>query len=82
MMYIYDMKRTTVFLDDQMLRQLRRVAQRKHVSTATLVREAVAHYLAAPIAGAKLPSIAARFASEESDTSERADELLWKDPHA
>ncbi|MEO9251735.1 MAG: ribbon-helix-helix protein, CopG family [Gemmatimonadaceae bacterium] len=36
------MNRTTIFLDDQTLRQLQRAAQRKHVSATTLVREAVA----------------------------------------
>ncbi len=76
------MKRTTIFLDEQTIRRLQRVAQRKHVSAATLVREAVAHYLEAPDSVGKLPSIAGEFASGESDTSERADELLWHDPHA
>jgi C4-dicarboxylate-specific signal transduction histidine kinase len=82
MVYIYAVKRTTIFLDDQTLRQLQRVAQRKHVSAATLVREAVARYLDAPDSAGKLPSIAGSFASGKSDTSDRADELLWKDPHA
>ena len=36
------MKRTTVFFDDQMMLQLQRAAQRTGVSTASLVREAVA----------------------------------------
>lgn len=76
------MKRTTIFLDDQTLLQLQRAARRKHVSAATLVREAVARYLDAPDSIGKVPSIAGRFASGESDTSERTDELLWTDPHA
>ncbi len=76
------MKHTTIFLDDQTLRQLQRAAQRKHVSGTTLVREAVARYLEAPDSTGKVPSIAGRFASGASDTSERTDELLWNDPHA
>ncbi len=76
------MKRTTIFLDDHTLLQLQRAAQRKHVSAATLVREAVARYLDATGSTGKVPSIAGRFASGESDTSERTDELLWNDPHA
>lgn len=76
------MKRTTIFLPEQTLKQLHRVAQRKNISAATLVREAVAQYLNAPATTATLPSIAGQFASGRSDTSERVDELLWPDPHA
>jgi hypothetical protein len=82
MLYMYAMKRTTIFLDDSTLRRLQGLAQRKHVSAATLVREAVARYLDAPDPIKKLPSVAGSFASGESDTSERTDELLWSDPHA
>ena len=86
LMYIYGvyiyMKRTTIFLDEQTIRQLQRIAQRKHVSAANLVREAVARYLDAPEPDGKLPSVAGKFASGESDTSEHVDDLLWKDPHA
>lgn len=76
------MKRTTVFLDEQTLRRLRREAQRQGVSSATLVREAVSRYLEAPKTGGVLPSIAGKFASSRADTAERVDELLWRDPHA
>jgi len=82
MLYTYAMKRTTIFLPDQMLRRLQGLAQRKQVSTATLVREAVIRYLDAPSSTAGLPSIAGKFASGRGDTSERADALLWRDPHA
>lgn len=75
------MKRTTIFLDDQLIRQLRRAAELKGVSAATVVREALARYLAEPEGEDALPSIAGKFASGHSDTSERVDELLWRDPH-
>jgi hypothetical protein len=75
------MKRTTVFLDDALLARLQRLAQRQGVSFATLVREALAEYVVKPRAGTSLPSIAGRFSSGESDTSERVDALLWSDPH-
>jgi len=81
MQHIYGMKRTTVFFDDQMMLQLQRAAQRAGVSTASLVREAVAMYLAAPGVTSPLPSIAGQFASGLRDTSEQVDSLLWKDPH-
>jgi hypothetical protein len=73
-------KRTSLFLDAKLLENLRRAADRRGVSVASLVREAVAAYLASAPAGA-LPSFAAQFESGRSDTSERVDELLWKNPH-
>lgn len=75
------MKRTSLFLDDKLLRSLRRLATRRGVSVASIVREAVASYLAEPPVAGVLPSIAGRFASGMSDTSARVDDLLWNDPH-
>jgi hypothetical protein len=76
------MKRTTVFLDEQTIRRLRREAHRLGVSSATLVREAVSRYLNAPQGAGGLPPIAGKFSSAATDTAERVDELLWQDPHA
>jgi hypothetical protein len=78
---IYGMKRTTVFLEERLLRKLRLAARRKGVSAAMLVREALEEYLAGPVARASVPGIAGRFASGTADTSARVDELLWQDPH-
>lgn len=75
------MKRTTIFLDNELVRALKRLAARRGVSFATVVREAASAYLAAPAAGAVVPSVAGRFASGTSDTSARVDELLWSEPH-
>ena len=75
------MKRTSLFLDDKLLETLRRAADRRGVSVASLVREAVAAYLAPSSSSPNVPSIAGRFSSGKSDTSERVDELLWKHPH-
>ena len=79
---MYVMKRTTIFLDDRLLRQLKKLASGRGVSFATVVREAMAAYLAQPAPSGALPSVAGRFASGTHDTSERVDALLWKDPHA
>lgn len=76
------MKRTTVFLPEHLALQLQRAAHQKHVSAATLVREAVTRYLNTPESATSLPSIAGKFSSGKNDTSERSDELLWQDPHA
>ena len=70
-----------MFFDEKLLVQLRRRAREEGVSYATLVREALVRYLAAPVAGGTVPSIAGKFASTTTDTSSRVDELLWRDPH-
>lgn len=79
------MKRTSLFLDDKIVAQLQRLAARRGVSFATVVREALAVYAASPAeshTAAALPSIAGRFTSGHADTASRVDELLWTDPHA
>ncbi len=75
------MKRTTMFFDEELLVKLRRRAREEGVSYATLVREALTRYLAAPMTGGGVPSIAGKFASGTSDSASRVDELLWRDPH-
>ena len=70
-----------MFIDEALLRRLQRLAQRQGVSYATLVREALAQYLANPRGVGALPSVAGQFASGQSDTSARVDDLLWRDPH-
>jgi hypothetical protein len=52
------------------------------VSFATLVREALSMYLSGVETKRGLPTIAGQFAKGNSDTSERVDDLLWRDPHA
>lgn len=79
---MYDMRRTTLFLDEKLQRQLREAARKRGTSVAQLVREALALYLSRGTAPATaLPSIAGRFASGAVDTADRVDELLWRDPH-
>ncbi|HEX9633429.1 MAG TPA: ribbon-helix-helix domain-containing protein [Gemmatimonadales bacterium] len=79
------MRRTTVFLEDSLLKRARQYARREGKSFAQVVREAIATYL---VRGREqgtatgLPSFAGRFSRGDTDTSARVDELLWKDPHA
>lgn len=75
------MKRTTIFLEDALLRALKRLATRRDVSFATVVREAAAAYIAAPAPAYAVPSVAGRFASHTTDTASHVDELLWREPH-
>jgi hypothetical protein len=76
------MRRTSLFLDDQLIKQMQKLARDRGVSFATLVREALASYVSHAEPATDVPSVAGRFASGMSDTSERVDELLWRDPHA
>lgn len=75
------MRRTTVFLDDKLLRRAKRLAERDGVSFAMLVREALSRYIAQPRLAGGVPSVAGQFSSGRTDTAEKVDELLWRDPH-
>ena len=75
------MKRTSLFLEERLLKALNRAAKQRQVSVASLIREAVAEYLSGSVSGGRLPSVAGRFSSKHSDTAARHEELLWTDPH-
>jgi hypothetical protein len=80
------MRRTTVFLEDSLLKRARAHARREGKSFAQVVREAVAQYVSGggqerEAGPARLPSVTGMFSSGHTDTSERVDELLWTDPH-
>ncbi len=75
------MKRTSLFLDERLLRSLSRTAKQRQVSVASLIREAVANYLADPMTLGRVPSVAGRFSSGLHDTADRNEELLWNEPH-
>lgn len=76
------MKRTSLFLEDKVMRAVSRIAERRGVSVATIVREAIAAYVATPSDVSPLPSVAGRYGSGKRDTSSKVDELLWHKPHA
>jgi predicted DNA-binding protein len=76
------MRRTSLFLDDQLIKRMQKLARSRGVSFATVVREALAQYAADAEPASAVPSIAGRFSSGTADTSEQVDELLWRDPHA
>lgn len=75
------MKRTTVFIDDGTLKRLQQAAARKGVSSAAMIREALAVYLATPATPTPAPSVLGQFASGKSDTASNVDEMLWSNPH-
>jgi hypothetical protein len=74
---MYDMKRTTIFIDEQLERRLKRKARAEGKSVAQCVREAVAAYIAPPTKPMPLPSITGMFSGgPPHDTSERVDEFI------
>lgn len=75
-------KRTSIFLDEALINALKRLAARRGVSFARVVREAASAYVAQPVGMGAMPSVAGRFASRHKDTASRVDDLLWKSPHA
>ncbi len=74
------MKRTTIFLDEVVERDLRILATRRKQPIAALVREALVRYLeqekTSP--GLKLGFLAAG-RSGRSDIAERHEDLLWQE---
>ena len=75
------MHRTSLFLDADMMKRIQKIARTRGVSFATVVREALAQYVIGAEPATSVPSIAGRFSSGETDTSERVDDLLWRNPH-
>lgn len=78
------MKRTTIFIDEQIERELQAVALRRARPVAAVVREAVGRYLAEEKRKAGFAiGFAAMGRSGHSDTAETHEGLLWSnlDPH-
>ena len=69
------MDKTTLYLDSEDYRRLKRVAFRRRVAPAALVREAIAEYVARHDVVRTARSVGAA-ASGRGDLSERAEELL------
>ncbi len=72
------MKRTTIFIDEPMLRRLKQKARAEGKSFAQCVREAVAAYVTPLPAGTRpLPSWVGMFTGGPPDNvSERVDEIV------
>ena len=75
------MKRTTVFLDESLEKELQVLARERGTAVASLVREALSAYVATAKAAPTLSFIGAG-ASGRSDVAERHEHLLWREPHA
>ncbi len=72
------MKRTTIFLPEQVEKDLHHYARLDNRPTASLVREALEDYVAKRSTPQSLPSFAGQFASGHRDTAENHDDVLFK----
>jgi predicted transcriptional regulator len=72
------MKRTTIFVPEDLERDLQLYASRDGRPAASLVREALAEYIAHRREAHVLPAFAGQFDSGHADTAERHDALLFK----
>jgi hypothetical protein len=72
------MKRTTIFVPEALERELQLYAARERKSTASVVREALAEYVAKHRVPGTLPSFAGAFSSGYADTAERHEGLLFR----
>ena len=75
------MKRTTIFVPESVERDLQLYAQREQKTVASVVREALAEYLATRLPTASLPSFTGIGHSGRKDTACRHEDFLWRDPH-
>ena len=77
------MKRTTVFLDEGLERDLKALAARRGEPAATLVREALGEYVARHRPAEPRLGFLAAGRSGRSDVAETHEEILWRDlaPH-
>lgn len=74
------MKRTTIFVDESLERELQAIAAREQRPVASLVREAIAAYVAAR-PGVQRLSFESAGRSGRSDVASRHEDLLWREPH-
>jgi hypothetical protein len=72
------MKRTTIFIPEDLERDVQLYARREGKPTAAIVREALAAYIAGKSPSSGLPSFAGAFDSGHTDTAERHEEILFR----
>lgn len=71
------MKRTSIFADDALLLDLKRVSEQEKKSLAQVMREAFEAHVARKRSPAARFSSAGKFDSGRRDIAEKHEELLW-----
>ncbi len=75
--HTYDMKRTTIFADEELLSEIREISAKEKKSVAEVMREAMENHVRKKRLKRKL-SFLAIGRSGRKDIAERHEELLWK----
>lgn len=70
------MKRTTIFADEELLKEIQDISKEENKSVAEVMREAMKVYIRQKRKGARKLSFIGIGASERNDISERHEELL------
>lgn len=78
------MKRTTIFLDERLEHDLKAVARRQGRPVASVVREAMADYVAKALDSTPRLGFVAAGRSGRADTAETHEDVLWSGlaPHS
>ena len=74
---MYDMKRTTIFADEELLSEIREISAKEKKTVAEVMREAMRTYVRKKQPRRKL-SFVGIGRSGRKDIAERHEELLWK----
>ncbi len=74
----YEMKRTTIFAEQETWVELRKIARRDGRSVADLIREAVRRLIALRQRPGSVPSLLGVGRSGRRDVASKHEELLWK----
>ncbi|HXV60862.1 MAG TPA: ribbon-helix-helix protein, CopG family [Vicinamibacteria bacterium] len=72
------MKRTTIFADEEVLRELKVIAKKEKSNLSVTIRKALEDYVSRHRRGRPLPSFVGVGRSGRKDVAERAEELLWE----
>lgn len=76
--HTYDMKRTTIFADEELLREIREISAEENRSIAEVMREAMMSYVGRKRKKKNKLSFVGVGKSGRKDIAERHEELLWK----
>jgi metal-responsive CopG/Arc/MetJ family transcriptional regulator len=74
------MRRTTIFADDDLIKEMKSLAEQEKRSVADLVRDAIAQYISNKRRRKQKLSFIGIGRSGRSDISEKHEELLWQRP--
>lgn len=75
------LKRTTVFAEERLLDEIRRLSDEEDRSMAELVREAMEEYLSRKRKPARRISFVGIGESARGDVAEKHEDLLWRKRH-